>query len=218
MMSRKHFFRSLLSVASLSFFMLTSCVNYDMYDLYDDDISLLIPRRKYKTDGGENNEIAQAIIWVNTHSITAGENECLAYALYNYSYAYHGIKGKSLPSIRFAIMAEVYPNMSDAALRYKNAVTNGGIELSREQEENIIKNVVGATPKSKSQWEQKFKNKSGSGPFPGKIIVGTSRTHIGVLVNVSHIYYPYEQYRVHLKDQDSSNSIFGLEDVEAAYW
>lgn len=199
----------------------TSCVQDDMYEIYDDDMfpDVMISRKKGKWDNYDDVDqvaVAAAIKWINNHPVQSNENECFAYALSNYS-------GRPISQIRKMVGPKIfYYNMYDWPIYYKAWVTSGaGLPTQYRDDEywydfeaSIINQTVGASYKSSSVWESEFMQKEGQS-LTGNIIVGVNHNHWGVLMKVE---YRSGYWMVTLKDQTGSNNVYLFREIDSVYW
>lgn len=190
----------------------TSCVQEDLFDLVEEDLSSdsMIGRRKFKSEGSDDNwqEIQNAMDWINSHGVVSSENECFAYALKNSS-------GKTMTAVRKLIGPMVFNNSNYWPVLYKNAVTlNGGLSTTDAQDASIISQVAGASAKTQSTWEAKFKRNPGT-VLNGTIIVGINGNHYGVLRKVEQINGYWLAY---IKDQTGDFIGYLFTEIDSVYW
>lgn len=200
-------------------FELTSCVQGDMFDILEEDLSSynMVVRRKTKFDNYEDinwPEVQKAMTWINNHGVQSNENECYAYALFNYSAA----KGasQSMPTIRKKLGPMVfYYNCYDWPIFYKSYVCqNLGLPTTPDQDDNIISQIVNASPKNPNIWAYAFISLENV-DLPGNVIIAVNNNHWGVLKKVEK---RDNTWYVLLKDQCGNSEPYTFSEIDAVYW
>ncbi|HZK03773.1 MAG TPA: hypothetical protein VFC94_05140 [Bacteroidaceae bacterium] len=172
----------------------TSCVQGDLYDLYEDD-GWFFPRSKISKDIAA--DLYAALEYVSSSSIHSGDNECFAHALWCYGggsvYDKREIIGKKL----YGETNSLWPVSYMYAVHYGN-----GVPVTLTQEREIILSAVGLEPVD-------FFNYSESA------IIGLNNNHLAVFEAYDYEYVDGELY-LWGYDQDGRNS-FQFTKLDSAY-
>lgn len=118
-MKQKRKFGGMLGVMLLGVFALTSCVQDDMYELYDDGFESGFVRSKKRKDNGgvSESELNYARLWIASNAPIDGE--CVATTICS-------VTSKSITEVRNLIGPEIFGN-SNWEVSYVRYVQKGGI-------------------------------------------------------------------------------------------
>lgn len=152
----------------------TSCVQSDLYDLYEED-GWFFPRNKKDKEISYQTYI-KACEFVASSSWNEGCNECWAASLYYYCNA-NDVSGFDTPyKVREAISKKVYGDIIIWPVCYKNAVCSGGINTDDSKEDLIMSQIAGITrhqnPKPNVQESKK-----------SKMIAGIDGNHFALILD-----------------------------------
>lgn len=148
----------------------TSCVQGDLYELYEDSEGLYLTRNKKGKDIGiYPKDLIAARGFVESESFNPNDNECLAASLYYYCLR-NGILSYNTPyKIREKIGITVYDNNPEWPIYYRNAVCFGGGIYSDVSQ--IINEVAGIS----------YHGVSKTGSINGTMICGFNNNHLALV-------------------------------------
>lgn len=213
-MNKKRLFRSIASAMLLGVFTLSSCVQMDNYELYDDDSECLFVRRKSFKDNGNGSDPYQiAKDWVNKYEQPAPK-ECFTYALHLFS-------GKTMAQIRNTIGPVIFDYWGHGnhwEQDYFNCVVNGPSlpTFDYEKESWMIGSVCGAYSVSWTDWNQYLNSHIHGEYIDKKVLILLSDIHCGVLTGFKVDRWGNVIVKVH--DQYGTQTEYDASSIDSVYW
>lgn len=191
----------------------TSCVQSDLYDLYDEDGWFFPQSKKSKGDYDSHNPTPEQVESFFNGAFTPNENECVACALYNFAGSPYNDYYSSRAKVGSTLLDWCGNNWK---IQYMMSVKYyGGIQASDSQIDNLFSSALGINRQTVSQ----------SGIIPKSRLFHpiveyssdkvlelnwNNAIHYGVLVRVEDF---YGTWKVIIKDQVGDNHMFSASSV-----
>lgn len=192
----------------------TSCVQSDLYDLYEEDGWFFPRNKKNKGDYDSHNPTPEQIESFLNGPFNPYEDECVACALYNFAdctYDYYSSR-EEVGSTLLAWCGNDWKVQYMISVKYY-----GGIQATDDEMESFFYSALGLSKHTLS--ESGIIPESTSNPtvyYSGDKIIDINwknSSHYGVLVKMEH----YSSWNVVVKDQFGDNHMFPVSSINCVF-